>query len=63
MLVQQDHGPYVAAESVAVAWWYLYHLQKVADVAIAALSTGRKLRTCSPQVKIALWDSEVLPKY
>ena len=54
VLVQQDHGPYVAAESVAVAWWYLYHLQKVADVAIAALSTGRKLRTCSPQVKIAL---------
>ena len=50
MLVQRDHGPYVAAESVALAWWYLYHLEKVANVAVAALSTGKSLHPAPQQV-------------
>ncbi|KAK9843252.1 hypothetical protein WJX74_009261 [Apatococcus lobatus] len=49
VLVQRDHGPYVAAESVAMAWWYLYHLEKIANVAVAALGTGKQLHAAAQQ--------------
>ncbi len=55
VLLQANHGPIVAAEDVPTAWWYLYYLERAAKLTLAAMSTGRPLRTISD--KVSLWTS------
>lgn len=50
VLLQANHGPIVAAVDVATAWWYLYYLERAAKLTLAAMSTGRPLRTISDKV-------------
>ncbi len=54
ILIQANHGPIVAAEDVPTAWWYLYYLERVAKLTIAAMSTGRPLRTIADKVWLNL---------
>lgn len=50
VLIQANHGPIVAAEDVPTAWWYLYYLERAAKLTLAAMSTGKALRTISDKV-------------
>ena len=60
VLIQANHGPIVAAEDVPTAWWYLYYLERVAKLTLAAMSTGRKLRTISDEVGLPACYNPVL---
>lgn len=57
VLLQANHGPIVAAVDVATAWWYLYYLERAAKLTLAAMSTGRPLRTISDKVGGLLYES------
>ncbi|KAK9814245.1 hypothetical protein WJX72_002827 [[Myrmecia] bisecta] len=43
-LLHSNHGVIVAAESIARAFDYIYYLERAANLAVTAMSTGKKLK-------------------
>lgn len=63
VLLQANHGPIVAAVDVATAWWYLYYLERAAKLTLAAMSTGKPLRTISDKVSCHLYQDSDLASH
>ncbi len=46
----RNHGVMVVGPTIAEAWDDLYYLERAAEVQVKALSTGRPLRSVSPEI-------------